>query len=289
MNSDQVEQSTTTVNISDGDFEFIRDYIYNHCGIYLHANKKYYLENRLARRMNATGIKSHDEYGRFLREGARGNEELRSLLNELTTTETCFFRIMPQLAALETKLLPEIVAIKQRIGFRKIRIWSAGTSSGEEAYTLAMILLEKKSTILKGWCIEIIGTDINETVLAKAREGIFNNYAVRNMPELYRKKYFQEENANKYILSAEVKQFVTFSHLNLYDDNRMVFMKSFDFIFCANVLIYFDGPSKSKVIQHFHNNLLPYGYLFVGQSESLNGINDSFKTIHFPGGFAYRK
>ncbi len=285
----QMGQGSASVKISDADFEMIRDFIYSHCGIYMNASKKYYLENRLSRRMCATGIKSHEEYGKLLRDGVRGKEELRHLLNELTTTETRFFRIMPQLSAMENRFLPEIVEAKQKIGFRKIRVWSAGTSSGEEPYTLAMILLEKMATILKGWTVEVIGTDINETILAKAREGIFNGYAVRNMPEYYRKKYFLEENPERYVLSQEVKKLVTFSHLNLYDDSRMVFMKSFDFIFCANVLIYFDESSKAKVVQHFYNNLLPYGYLFVGQSESLHGVNDRFKTVHFPGGFAYRK
>jgi chemotaxis protein methyltransferase CheR len=108
------------------------------------------------------------------------------------------------------------------------------------------------------------------------------------VPDLYKRKYFKEE-GGKFILSPDVKKFVTFNKMNLYDDTKMVFMKSFDFIFCANVLIYFDLASKSKVVQHFYNNLQPYGYFFVGQSESLHGVNDKFKTIHFPGGFGYKK
>nr|WP_281416910.1 protein-glutamate O-methyltransferase CheR [Geoanaerobacter pelophilus] len=214
---------------------------------------------------------------------------MKKLLDEITTNETCFFRNLPQLSALENKLLPEVVETKGKIGFRKLRIWSAASSSGEEAYTMAMILLEKRNSLLKDWIIEIIGTDINETVLAQAREGIYNAYSVRNTPDFYLKKYFKQESPEKYILSPEVKRLVTFNHLNLYEDTKMIFMKSFDFIFCANVLIYFDTASKSKVVQHFYNNLQPYGYFFVGQSESLHGVNDNFKTVHFPGGFAYKK
>jgi chemotaxis protein methyltransferase CheR len=277
------------VSLADKDFELFRDYIYNLCGIYFHSSKKYFLESRLARRMDEAGISSHVEYHKLLKSGPGGSQELKKLLDEITTNETCFFRNLPQLSALENKLLPEVVATKGKIGFRKLRIWSAASSSGEEAYTMAMILLEKRVALLKDWIIEIVGTDINETVLAQAREGIYNSYSVRNTPDFYLKKYFKQESSERYILSPEVKKLVTFNHLNLYDDTKMIFMKSFDFIFCANVLIYFDTASKSKVVQHFYNNLQPYGYFFVGQSESLHGVNDNFKTVHFPGGFAYKK
>jgi chemotaxis protein methyltransferase CheR len=277
------------VALSDKDFELFRDFIYNLCGIYFHTTKKYFLESRLARRMEATGAKTPQEYFQMIRSGGSSNPELKRLLDEITTNETCFFRSMPQLTAFENVLLPEVVATKSKIGFRKIRIWSAGSSSGEEAYTLAMILHEKKGGLLKDWMIEVIGTDINETVLSMAREGIYNSYAVRNMPESYLRKYFTKEGNERYILAPEIKKYCSFQNLNLYDDMKMLFMKSFDFIFCANVLIYFDTASKSKVVQHFYNNLQPYGYFFVGQSESLHGVNDKFKTVHFPGGFAYRK
>ncbi|MHB8122256.1 MAG: CheR family methyltransferase [Desulfuromonadaceae bacterium] len=273
--------------ISDKDFEQLRDFIYNICGMYFHTTKKYFLESRLTRRMEATGTKTYQDYYLLLK-SARGSEELKFLMDEITTNETYFFRNVPQLAALENKLLPEIVEAKNKMGFRKLRIWSAASSSGEEAYTMAMILLEKRSTLLKDWIIEIVGTDINETVIAQAKEGVYNAYSVRNIPEVYKRKYIKEENG-KFILSPEVKKFVTFNKLNLYEDSKMIFMKSFDFIFCANVLIYFDTASKSKVVQHFYNNLQPYGYFFVGQSESLHGVNDKFKTVHFPGGFGYKK
>jgi chemotaxis protein methyltransferase CheR len=284
-----LDTKASALKISDKDFEQLRDYIYNVCGIYFHSSKKYFLESRLTRRMESTGSKTHAEYYQYLRGSATGGAELRKLLDEITTNETCFFRNLPQLTALENKFLPEIVATKSKIGFKKLRIWSAGSSSGEEAYTMAMLLLEKRATILKDWIIEIVGTDINETVISQAKEGVYNSYSVRNTPNFYLKKYFKEESAGKFVLSPEVKKLASFNTLNLYDDNKMLFMKSFDFIFCANVLIYFDTSSKSKVVQHFYNNLQPYGYFFVGQSESLHGVNDKFKTVHFPGGFTYNK
>lgn len=278
-----------TVKISDSEFEVFRDFIYSACGIYFQASKKYFLESRLVRRLAETGAATPGGYVALLQSPGRGKEELKKLLNEVTTNETCFFRNPPQLAAMERQFLPELVETKEKIGFRKLRIWSAGSSSGEEAYTLAMLLLEKRKTLLKEWSIEIVGTDINETVLTQAREGSYSPYSVRNTPEYYRKKYFSADPGGRFLLSPEVKKMVSFSSLNLYDDSKMVFMKSFDFIFCANVLIYFDIAAKAKVVQHFFNNLQPYGYFFVGQSESLHGVSDRFRTVHFPGGFAYRK
>jgi len=275
------------VVISDHDFGQIRDFIYTICGMYFHTSKKYFLESRLARRMEATGITACHDYFLLLK-SSRDSKELNLLMDEITTNETYFFRNPSQLSVFETMLLPEVLELKNKMGFRKLRIWSAASSSGEEAYTLAMILLEKRATVLKDWIIEIDGTDINETVIAQAKKGIYNAYSVRNIPDAYRHKYIREANG-AFILSPEVKKLVTFNKLNLYEDAKMVFMKSFDFIFCANVLIYFDAASKSKVVQHFYNNLQPYGYFFVGQSESLHGVNDKFRTVHFPGCFGYIK
>ncbi len=277
------------MKLSDADFEILRDFIYNTSGMFFTIQKKYFVESRINKRMEKHGQKVHAEYLRMLKSGAAGSAELKQLLNDLTTNETYFFRNPPQLKALENQLLPEITLPKEKIGFRKLRIWSAGSSSGEEAYTMAMMLLEKRDTLLKNWVIDIVGTDINDEVLAKAREGVFNAYSVRHVPDHYMKKYFKKEGPDRFVLSPEVKKLVNFQHLNLYDDNKMIFMKTFDFIFCANVLIYFDTASKSKVVQHYYNNLQPYGYFFVGQSESLHGISDKFKTVHFPGGFAYKK
>jgi chemotaxis protein methyltransferase CheR len=237
--------------------------------------------------MEVTGAKTFQDYYPLLKFPQRSGE-LKFFLDEITTNETYFFRNMAQLEVFENKLLPELVALKNKMNFRKLRIWSAASSSGEEAYTLAMILLEKRSTLLKDWIIEIVGTDINETVIAQAREGVYNAYSVRNIPEAYRRKYIREENGT-FIVAPVVKKDVTFTNLNLYEDGKMVFMKTFDIVFCANVLIYFDTASKAKVVQHFYNNLQPYGYFFVGQSESLHGVNDEFKTVHFPGCFGYKK
>lgn len=276
------------VKISDDEFRRLRDFIYTACGIFFKEEKKYIIENRVSRRMAALKLMTSGDYIESLRKGSPGQEELKRLLDEITTNETCFFRNAAQLKAFESKFLPEVVKKKEKISFRKLRIWSAGSSSGEEAYTIAMILVENCATLLKDWNIEIVGTDINERMLAQAREGVYSPYSVRKVPERFLQKYFTKD-AARFILKPEIKKYVTFSNLNLCDDAKMLFMRTFDFIVCANVLIYFEKSDKSKITQHYYNNLQPYGYLFVGQSETLHGVNDKFKTVHFPGGFAYVK
>ena len=276
------------VNLSDNDFYTLRDFIYSVCGIFFNVNKKYFLENRIARRMSVAQCLTPGNYIDLLKSGAPGKEELKHLLDEVTTNETCFFRNPAQLKAFESHFLPEIIEKKTKTCFKKLRIWSAGSSSGEEAYTIAMLIHEIRTSLLKDWSIDIIGTDINERILAQAREGIYSPYSVRNIPDKFLRKYFTS-NAQQFTLTPEIKKYVNFVNLNLYDDSKMLFMKTFDIIVCANVLIYFDNNAKSKIVQHFHNNLQPYGYFFVGQAESLHGVNDKFKPIHFPGGFGYSK
>ena len=276
------------MNISDNDFYTLRNFIYSVCGIFFHIQKKYFLESRIARRMAVVHCITPGNYINLLKSGAQGKEELKHLLDEVTTNETCFFRNPAQLKAFESHFLPLIIEKKEKTCFKKLRIWSAGSSSGEEAYTLAMLIYEMRATLLKDWSIDIIGTDINERILAQAREGIYTPYSVRNIPEQFLRKYFTK-NAQQFTLTPEIKKCVNFVNINLYDDVKMVFMKTFDIIVCANVLIYFDNSAKSKIVQHFYNNLQPYGYFFIGQSESLHGVNDKFKPIHFPGGFTYTK
>lgn len=267
----------------------LRDLIYETCGIYFADSKRYFLESRFARRMEAVGAKSYREYYSYLRTGSDRQAEMQRLIEEITTNETSFFRNMPQFQALQTLILPRMVETKGAIGFKRLKIWSSACSTGEEPYTIAMILMEKAATLLSGWGFEIIATDINDQVLAKAREGLYSEYALRTSSDYYKKKYFVPQPGGSMAISPDVKKYVKFQNINLYDDSKMVFLKGLDIIFCCNVLIYFDQTSKKKVIQHFYNNLNRGGYLFIGHSESLFGINDQFKLHHFPGGVMYQK
>jgi chemotaxis protein methyltransferase CheR len=221
----------------------------------------------------------------------RGNREaeLRLLLNEITIGETYMFRSPPQLEALKKVILPGIIQAKNAMGFKKLRIWSAGCSTGEEPYTLAMFLLEEKDKLLSGCSFEILATDLNDNSLAAAKAGIYGEYSLRNTPDVLRRKYFKQADEKRLQASDELKALIRFDRVNLRDDSQVLFLKGMDIIFCCNVLIYFDLASKRRVIQHFYSNLLPNGYLFLGHAESLYQVDDSFHLVHFPGAIGYWK
>jgi chemotaxis protein methyltransferase CheR len=267
----------------------IRDLVYKVSGIYKAEEKLYLLADGCARRMKQLSVRTPREYWDHLTANPNRDGELRHLLNEITIGETCLFRSQPQLDALRKVILPEIVAEKTKRIIKKLRIWSAGCSTGEEPYTLAMNMLEESNGLLKGWTVEILATDLNDRSVETAKVGIYGDYALRSTTDYFKRKYFTTVDEKKLQARPEVKKMITFSRLNLQDDSRMLFMKGMDLIFCCNVLIYFDGASKSKVINHFFSNLNLGGYFFLGTSESLMKLNDRFHLVHFPGAIGYWK
>jgi chemotaxis protein methyltransferase CheR len=277
-----------TEPLPEADLVRIREVIYKTAGIFHPDNKLRLLMDRCGRRMKELRVPSLREYYDCLTVRPTRQAELVALLNEITIGETSFFRNQPQLDALRRVLLPNIIQAKTHIPIRRLRIWSAGCSTGEEPYTLRMMLIEEAGLPLKDWTTEILATDLNERSLAFAQEGIYGAYSTRNLTPVYRDKYFTPL-GDKLQVNALARSNINFSRLNLSDDSRMTFMKNMDVIFCCNVLIYFDLASKRRVIQHFYNNLLPHGYLFLGHSESLYGVNDDFRLVHLPGATAYVK
>lgn len=270
-------------------FENIRKYIYENSGIYFQDTKKYFLESRLLRRMNFLGIKTFEEYFDLLRYGTNGNEEKKFFYEAITINETFFFRNQPQLDALAQQIFPELISSKQSLGKNKIRIWSAASSSGEEAYSIAMTFQDLIKPRYPNFELEIIGTDINNAVIEIAKSAQYRDYAIRNTPPYYLKKYFKNVEGGLYEVSPEIKKMASFKVMNLYDDSAMKMMNFFDVIFCANVLIYFDTASKIKVVSNLYNSLNRGGYLFIGYSETLHGISKAFKLISFPNTVGYKK
>jgi chemotaxis protein methyltransferase CheR len=266
----------------------IRDLIYQVAGIFQPDNKLRLLEDRCGKRMAVLGVTSLREYLECLTVKPIRQAELVSLLNEITIGETCFFRNQPQLDALRNIVLARIIEARAKLSLKHLRIWSAGCSTGEEAYTLSILMLEETAAKLKGWTFEILATDLNERSIAHAKHAVYGTYSTRNLQPYFKQKYFTAHGEELQV-NIRVREKVNFSRVNFRDDARMAFLKGIDLIFCCNVLIYFDGPSKQRVIQHFFNNLLPHGYLFLGHSESLYGINDDFKLVHLPSATAYIK
>jgi chemotaxis protein methyltransferase CheR len=266
----------------------IRELIYQAAGIYTPDNRLRFLEERCQRRREAMRVPTLRDYFEYLTVHISRFAELNQLLNEITIGETSFFRNQPQLDAIQRIVLPGVVSNKAAQPLKHIRIWSAGCSTGEEPYTLAALLLENAAGALRNFTFEIFATDLNDRSLAKAQEGIYAEYAMRNVTPYLREKYFIRR-GELFEVNAALRSAVRFSRINLLEDSKMVFMKGMDLILCCNVLIYFDSASKRRVVQHFFNGLLPNSYFFLGHSESLFGINSDFRLVHFPGATAYLK
>ena len=265
----------------------VRDLVYRISGIYHSDQKLYLLVSSCGRRMTVCGAASPSEYLDHLTVRGNRDTELRLLLNEITIGETYMFRHPAQLSAMSTVILPQVMQSKTAIGLKRLRIWSAGCSTGEEPYTLAMFLLQEKQ--LAGWTFDILATDLNTKSLEASKAGIYGDYALRNVTDVQRGKYFRDVGNGKLEVNDLLRAHVRFDRVNLSDDSKMVFLKGIDVIFCCNVLIYFDLASKKRVVQHFFSNLIPGGYFFLGHAESLFQVDEAFRLVHFPGTTAYLK
>lgn len=276
------------IKFSDKAFEDWRQYIYDLTGIYFQDNKKYLLESRLLKRVTFLKLDSYEKYLEYVKFDPLRDRELKYLFEVITINETFFFRNQPQLDALVSQVIPDLMESKNKINKNKIRIWSAASSSGEEAYSIAMVLNELVKPKYPSMSFEIVGTDINYQVIETASKGIYKEYAIRNTSPYYLKKYFKQ-NGTTWEIDPKFKEIVSFKLLNLFDDSAMRMMNNFDIIYCANVLIYFDTKSKIKVVSRLYDSLIKDGYLFIGYSETLHGISKAFKLVSYPKTIGYKK
>lgn len=261
-------------DLSDRDFRRFSNLVYEKCGINLHNGKKALVHTRLGKRLRDGGFRDFDDYYRFVRE--RDNqEELVQLLDAISTNLTSFFREEKHFAFLREQLFPSYVKRKQK----RIRVWSAGCSSGEEPYSLAMSFFEYFG--LNGQVeIRIFASDISTKVLSKARTGVYGWDRVSNLKQPFLKQYFQT-GTGRQAGNVRVKEFVreriTFERINLMEP--FPFGEEFDVIFCRNVMIYFDKKTQERLVNKFHDLLVDGGYLFIGLSESLTGVNHPLRYI----------
>jgi chemotaxis protein methyltransferase CheR len=268
-------------------FVTLRDFIYEKTGIYFAENKMYLLESRLTNRLSELGFSGYEDYYYFLKFGGdKAKTETLNLFDSVTTNETSFFRNPPQLDAF--KLITQKEYLNGRPLSAPLRIWSAACSTGEEPYTLAIMLLELTEKLKRNIPFMIYGTDISQKVMDSAKKGIFNTYSVRNMDDSIRNKYFTPDGTN-YKLNENVKKYVKIDFMNLMDANAYRAYRQMDMIFCRNVLIYFDDKMKKKVIDNMYECLKTPGFLTIGHAESLHNISRAFKPLVFPGTIAYQK
>ena len=178
--------------------------------------------------------------------------------------------------------------LRQNADKKRLRIWSAGCSTGEEPYTISMIIHDMLGSEVAGWDIRITANDLSERVLESARRGTYNDYTLRSTPKEAVDRYFDSEDGTNKV-KPEVKKLVSFGQINLKDKAQLKRVERSQIVFCRNVIIYFDDAMKKQVINAFYDNLLPGGYLIIGHSESLHNITRAFKPIHFPGAIIYKK
>jgi chemotaxis protein methyltransferase CheR len=274
------------VNLSVDDFIKLRNFIYQKVGIYFDEKKIYFLKKRLQTRMESLNLTEPNQYIRLLNFNDPLGHELQEMVNLITTNETYFFREFEHLRVFAEECIPFACELKQN-SEKKLRIWSAGCSSGEEPYTLSIILMEILENY-RSWDILIKGTDIDLIALDKAMVGKYDLRSVKDVPKEYLEKYFDINNDSFYIKS-EVKGLVRFEHLNLMEKNMTRLETGYDFVFCRNVLIYFNEASRKEVVDQFYNSLNKNGFIFLGHAESVGRISTAFTLKKMGGSLVYMK
>ncbi|MBI1883280.1 MAG: hypothetical protein HYS08_03635 [Chlamydiae bacterium] len=265
-------------------FRQFQRFLVEESGLYFSEDRKASLQQKLDERIRICERATYEEYFHYLKFHPQGRLELKALLDLLTIGETYFFRNEPQFEALRDYVLPNILKEKKDT----LRIWSAGCSTGEEPYSIAMLLREHL-TFFENWEISILATDINQNVLKAAQEGIYNARAVHAMPTEYLQKYFVQK-GQKFWISEEIKKMVQFQYHNLVRDPfSLPLMQNLDILFCRNVIIYFNIETIRRILSQFAECLLTDGFLFVGHAETLWNLSDDFSPIEFPQTFLYQK
>jgi chemotaxis protein methyltransferase CheR len=249
------------------EFRLLRELIQDHCGLWFRDESSYLLERRLWPRLQVHGLTDFLQYHRLLRFSPGRRAELETAVELLTTNETYFFREPHQLRAFSEEILP--VLARENARERRLRIWSAGCSTGEEPYTLALLIVE--SGLFQGWSIDVFGSDISRRVVAAARAGSYGPHAFRSLEGEVLKSRFRHE-GGRWIVAPEIRRLVSFGHLNLLDDGALALVGRVDAVFCRNVMIYFDRPMREGLVHEVERLLRPGAPLFVGHSETLNGI-----------------
>lgn len=272
-------------SISDEEFRKFREFFYRKTGILFEDNKRYFVDKRLTERIVATGSESFRDYFTMLRFQVSG-EELQALINVMTVNETYFFREQYQFQCLVNSMLEEIVA-QRRDRSAPIRIWSVPSSSGEEPYGIAIYLLEHWPRI-NDWDVEIISSDIDTEILARARQGRYSARAVQHLPAHLLRKYFHRI-GDRYQIDDSLREVVEFTRVNVTDAGDMRLHRHFDVIFCRNLLIYFDDLARKRTAESFYDALNPGGFICLGHSESMSRISALFRVRKLPETIVYQK
>lgn len=262
------------IKITEQEFQKLSKFIKENYGINLKEEKKSLVTGRLGNTLIKMGFKSFDKYYEYIVSDTTG-KAISDLINKISTNHTFFMREAAHFNFLKQFVLPYL---KTTVRDYDIRIWSAGCSSGQEPYTLAMIIDEFFGTEKSKWNTDILATDISSQALEKAKQAIYTKEEIEPLPQNWNKKYFKLCNIEHYCVTDEIKKQLIIRKFNLMDKN-FPFRKKFHVIFCRNVMIYFDVQTKLELVEKFYHNIEVGGYLFIGHSESLGKNNKGFRYI----------
>lgn len=275
------------VELTEEEFRLLRDFIHERFGLYFEDNQKPTLRSRLLGRLAGLELSSFEDYYRYLRFGPERSEEQQRMVSHLTNNETYFYRELPQIKVFSEHVLRSFKERKATTGEKSLRILSAGCSTGEEPYTLAMVVHDS-AQFFWNWKLAIVGMDVDQKALEKARKGVYYHNSFRSMPPGAEERHFVREGSGASVKDA-IRRLVGFRWGNLTDPASYDGLAGLDAVFCRNVLIYFSDSMIRKVIGLLHQALVPGGYLFLGHAESLSRITDIFASIRFQGAMVYQK
>lgn len=271
--------------LPEATFRLLREQFHGRFGLWFNDDLRFLLELRLGPRLALHGLRDFCDYQRFLRLDPRGPSELFDAAEVLTTNETYFYREPEQLHAFERDILPALERDRERGGVRRLRVLSAGCASGEEAYTLAALLLG--SGRFEGWELEVHGVDLSRSCLARALAGAYGEHAFRNAEGQALRRWFHMEEG-RWVVDDELRRLVRFGAANLLDGEGLP-QAPVDVIFCRNVLLYFDPPARRQVLRHLHARLGEGGWLLLGHAESLLQLSADFESVHLDRELFFRK
>jgi len=274
----------SAMGISDREFRLIRELVYKRFGINLTQEKRTLLVGRLSKLLHKQGFRSFQDYYKYLLADRTGRA-LDSLVNRISTNFTFFYRESEHFDFFLSPVLPEMAKRVSGKNRMDLRIWCAGCSSGQEPYTLQMLMREYFGKRYAMWEAGLLATDISSKALETAMRGVYSKDALEKLPKSLKRRYFRKVGDGKYGVTDDIKRDITFRRFNLMN-KRFPFKKPFHVIFCRNVMIYFDQPTRNALIRRFHENMVPGGYLFIGHSETL-GRKQTFYEYVKPA--VYRK
>lgn len=274
---DQARAAAVMMQISDQEFAALRSLIYSRFGINLTEEKRSLLVGRLQKLLRSQNLASFQDYYDYLAKDTSGRA-VSDLVNLISTNYTYFNREKDHFDYFLKTALPQVCNRLRQRGQKDVRVWCAGCSSGEEAYTLLMLMHEYLGAEYRQWSAGLLATDISERVLATARQGIYAADKVASLPEALQRKYFVQLGDGRMQVAEALRQEVTFRRFNLMNTS-FPFKKPFQIIFCRNVMIYFDQQTRNALVQRFHRAMEPDGYFFIGHSETLGRDSALFRYI----------